>query len=388
MAGVRLEGAALQRPGEDLTLAITRYRNYIQRKGLAVMNNQPNAVPTDLPLDIAWIWCVHTLNPSSYRDDCMRAFRKVVPFHEDTTQRKKKNIMPAFHDTSYNTPLSSSSFSSSITSTTSSSGAISPMPSFQPSIDLNPAVMRQLSFLNRSEIFSTAKPIMYLRLRLQYARFLLLMREYGQKHTLVPTLGIDLMWHAHMTTPECYEADCQRIVGRFVNHDDSIDEKSLAASLEVTSQLWNKHHKSEYIKARPSLARSQNNNAKKNDTNAAVTYSSGCGGVAACGYVPVHATTPVCGSACGAKHHHHHHHDGDVAVDGVSPTSSPPASELLNCGGGTCTGEFTPLTDAAGGGGGDAASAAASCGGASTCGGGGCGGASSCGGGCGGGCSS
>eukprot|EP01113_Clastostelium_recurvatum_P033306 TRINITY_DN4389_c0_g1_i1.p1 TRINITY_DN4389_c0_g1~~TRINITY_DN4389_c0_g1_i1.p1 ORF type:complete len:355 (-),score=84.39 TRINITY_DN4389_c0_g1_i1:62-1126(-) len=354
------------------------------------MNNQPNSVPADLPLDIAWIWCVHTLNPSSYRDDCMRAFRKIVPFHEDSTHRKKKNIMPAFHDTSYNTPFPSSSSTTTTTSSSSSSsssGAVSPMASFQPSIDLNPAVMRQLSFLKRSEIFSTAKPIMYLRLRLQYARFLLLMREYGKKHTLVPTLGIDLMWHAHMITPECYEADCKRIVGRFVNHDDSIDEKSLAASLEVTSQLWNKHHNSEYIKARPSLAQSQKNNNQNN--NAAAT-SSGCGGVAGCGYVPVHASTPVCGSACGARHHHQHHiesrHDRDVDVDGVSP---PPASELLNCGGGSCTGEFTPLSDAAaGGGGGDAASAAASCGGASTCGGGGCGGASSCGGGCGGGCSS
>ena len=42
----------------------------------------------------------------------------------------------------------------------------------------------------------------------------------GAKHELpVPSLLVDLLWHTHMLTPGRYASQCERIAGRFIDHD-------------------------------------------------------------------------------------------------------------------------------------------------------------------------
>lgn len=59
---------------------------------------------------------------------------------------------------------------------------------------------------------------------------------------LVPTYDQDLMWHAHMSHPLAYAADCFRICGRPIDHDDSVTDRSvgsrLATGASATEELW------------------------------------------------------------------------------------------------------------------------------------------------------
>ncbi|KAF8582970.1 hypothetical protein K439DRAFT_1285906, partial [Ramaria rubella] len=45
-----------------------------------------------------------------------------------------------------------------------------------------------------------------------------------RKEFLVPTLDIDLGWHTHQLSGARYMSDTVRHVGRYVDHDDKIEE--------------------------------------------------------------------------------------------------------------------------------------------------------------------
>ena len=47
----------------------------------------------------------------------------------------------------------------------------------------------------------------------RYGQFLLLARD-NPGQVVVPTLDIDLVWHAHMLSPDDYADDCRAVVGR------------------------------------------------------------------------------------------------------------------------------------------------------------------------------
>lgn len=52
--------------------------------------------------------------------------------------------------------------------------------------------------------------------------------------SLVPTLSIDLSWHTHMLSGERYHEDCLRVLDRFLDHDDRVEEGILG---ELTEHL-------------------------------------------------------------------------------------------------------------------------------------------------------
>ncbi|GAX19726.1 hypothetical protein FisN_19Hh313 [Fistulifera solaris] len=90
----------------------------------------------------------------------------------------------------------------------------------------------------------------------RYQKFLLLSksfhRERGSDCMIVPTYDIDLMWHTHILYSIAkYEADCIRIRGSFLNHDDSLNDRSSGSNLEMafhqTSEAWQQSYKEPYI---------------------------------------------------------------------------------------------------------------------------------------------
>ncbi|GAX19727.1 hypothetical protein FisN_19Hu314 [Fistulifera solaris] len=90
----------------------------------------------------------------------------------------------------------------------------------------------------------------------RYQKFLLLSksfhRERGSDCMIVPTYDIDLMWHTHILHSIAkYEADCIRIRGSFLNHDDSLNDRSSGSNLEMafqqTSEAWQQSYKEPYI---------------------------------------------------------------------------------------------------------------------------------------------
>jgi hypothetical protein len=59
--------------------------------------------------------------------------------------------------------------------------------------------------------------------------FLAIHSKYEGK--LCPTYDIDIIWHTHMTLPHAYRADTQDFLGKIVDHDDSINDRSADAEL-------------------------------------------------------------------------------------------------------------------------------------------------------------
>ncbi|KAG8809141.1 hypothetical protein FRC17_003599 [Serendipita sp. 399] len=71
----------------------------------------------------------------------------------------------------------------------------------------------------------------------RYHAFLDLMAQYSNTF-FVPTLDIDLAWHTHQLKSFHYRDDTLRFLGRFPNHDDSVDQLCLSKGYDITAQEW------------------------------------------------------------------------------------------------------------------------------------------------------
>jgi hypothetical protein len=76
----------------------------------------------------------------------------------------------------------------------------------------------------------------------RYHKFLQLMHKKnsitGKYIPLVPTLDIDLVWHAHQLFPQAYRNWCTQYIGRAINHDDTFGEVTITDGLRSTSLAW------------------------------------------------------------------------------------------------------------------------------------------------------
>lgn len=55
----------------------------------------------------------------------------------------------------------------------------------------------------------------------------------------VPTLDVDLAWHTHQLSPAAYYTWIgEKVGGKFVDHDDKIEENALSAAFEWTSKTY------------------------------------------------------------------------------------------------------------------------------------------------------
>ncbi|GAA6022799.1 hypothetical protein JCM10207_000423 [Rhodosporidiobolus poonsookiae] len=91
------------------------------------------------------------------------------------------------------------------------------------SLDLVMAVLRQGTFIDK-------------RCVARYHAFLDLLSSTPSMFC-VPTLDIDLAWHTHQLT-EHYTRDMQLNVGRFLDHDDKVEENALATAFNDTARAW------------------------------------------------------------------------------------------------------------------------------------------------------
>ena len=71
----------------------------------------------------------------------------------------------------------------------------------------------------------------------RYAQFLELAKLHPNK-TIVPTLDVDLIWHAHMLTPLDYRDDCINMLGKVLSHDAQMGEGEIATAFEQTKERW------------------------------------------------------------------------------------------------------------------------------------------------------
>lgn len=75
------------------------------------------------------------------------------------------------------------------------------------------------------------------RLIEKYWRFIDIMGKYTTR-IAVPTLDVDLAWHTHQLSPASYYKWMCSKTGRFIDHDDKIDETKLSTAFEWTSGVY------------------------------------------------------------------------------------------------------------------------------------------------------
>ena len=109
-------------------------------------------------------------------------------------------------------------------------------------LDLVGAVLRQGIFVEKMQaidwVHSPALESTMTRLIKKYGIFLGIMGNNPDK-IVVPTLDVDLAWHTHQLHPGIYyNYTILSMHGRFINHDDKIDEVKLSQAFEWTSAKY------------------------------------------------------------------------------------------------------------------------------------------------------
>ncbi|KAK0190266.1 hypothetical protein F5146DRAFT_1193644 [Armillaria mellea] len=114
------------------------------------------------------------------------------------------------------------------------------------SLNLIGAVLRQSTFVDKMcklgwtkpDFFSSSEDELALKhCMARYHAFLDLVSS-SQAGFFVPTLDIDLIWHTHQLMARQYSYDCFEHVGRFVDHDDKVDEDKLSNAFDITCRAW------------------------------------------------------------------------------------------------------------------------------------------------------
>ena len=96
------------------------------------------------------------------------------------------------------------------------------------SIDLIKGMYRQLAFVNKicsNYVYWSDTSLIHAAIS-RYLKFLELIANYPGK-TMVPTIDIDLVWHTHQTQPVRYCEYTKSLLGKILNHDDTIGSDDL-----------------------------------------------------------------------------------------------------------------------------------------------------------------
>ena len=216
---------------------------------VAVGNGNSLLIP---PSDIAWLWHCHRLSPARYRAYCQKSFDGTVleaqpPF---SFQHRENNM-----DISFATPDTETMTASHTRDLWETAypqepffwngpdkpeSAPPPQSFLLEGFDLVASTDSQANFLWQVSGPHFADAAFLQDGLVQYYKFLQLARS---SHPLVPTYQIDLVWHTHILhSAAAYQEECQQIRGAFLHHDDSLNDRTPGAALDLAFQqtcaLW------------------------------------------------------------------------------------------------------------------------------------------------------
>ncbi|CAF4571301.1 unnamed protein product [Rotaria sp. Silwood2] len=212
-------------PGETLNYFIEDYCRRMVHQEMNTRHQQQA-----LPWQIEWIWHVHRLHPVAYNDDCTKQLssRQVV---DKKYRRVRIKEHERHHSTVFPEPIRNRA-------------------TLVPSLDLVSAVIRQRDFLQKFQrhyLFSRnlidVKRDWFEQMAQNYISFLKLAI---QGEIIVPTFDIDLMWHTHMRFPSCYQRISIKLCGFVLDHNDSINNVTLADAYQKTADRWRQTYKVNY----------------------------------------------------------------------------------------------------------------------------------------------
>ncbi|QRV96555.1 ATP-dependent RNA helicase DOB1 [Ceratobasidium sp. AG-Ba] len=99
--------------------------------------------------------------------------------------------------------------------------------------------MVELGWTKASTFDNNSTPLV--RCIFRYNAWLNIMSQFPER-MLVPTLNllqdIDLAWHTHQLKHEAYRSQTLNIIGRFVDHDDKVEESTLSDAYDQTAKYW------------------------------------------------------------------------------------------------------------------------------------------------------
>ena len=207
--------------------AIYRYEKY----WLPLVAENKSCLPA--PLDIEWVWHCHMLSPTVYEQDCM-AICGVLVDHKLHTTKDRDNLLkqsqklwnkqypnvPFIAENVSDEPLK---YDSKIT------------------YDILSSSERQAVFFYQVSLPHFHDKTFLKDAELRYRKFLFL-KQQNPKEFLVPCYDIDLVWHAHQLHPSKYKTDTERVLGKMLKHDDTVNDRSPDSKLNRsdarTRELW------------------------------------------------------------------------------------------------------------------------------------------------------
>lgn len=117
------------------------------------------------------------------------------------------------------------------------------------SVALEDAAIHQINFLNSVNQYPELYEPAFLKRTLY--RYEILWLPLASKHDYIPApLDIEWVWHCHMLAPLSYSEDCDRIVGKLVNHA-LYSEQARQIKLQKSRELWTKAYPNEPFEIPP-----------------------------------------------------------------------------------------------------------------------------------------
>lgn len=221
---------------EPTSSALHRYKLWLQ---LVVESKHLALVPA---LDVAWLWHCHRLAPAAYARACrdLGALHAVdcpgAAFTAQTERDRHDETLDAWRQRYPDVPF----FDGGCDEDTVISG-----------FDVAASARRQATFLwqvsgpkFQDESFLRAGVV-------AYEKYLELMRCHPDEF-LVPTYQIDFVWHTHiLADAAAYARETRLVAGRFVDHDDSVNDRSpdtkLNRSTVTTKRLWSARYNESFV---------------------------------------------------------------------------------------------------------------------------------------------
>lgn len=196
------------------------------------LNTSPNCDDLAPPLDIAWIWHVHTLSPVEYFKTCNSIFHKPADrtkkhfsFAEARSNRDVRYTIQLWKKaTKENFILNIGRFSK--TKVSKKDKAKASISSEQLFLDsLKQAAKSQLEFLYQIDRPEYMNDLFLQESEIRYWKFIELI-ACSNSAFVVPTYDIDFIWHTHMACTKSYRESCLEIAGSIINHDFSDSDRS------------------------------------------------------------------------------------------------------------------------------------------------------------------
>lgn len=199
------------------------------------------------PLDVHWVWHCHMLSPLAYEMDCVSLVGKQVghrqfDFSSEAFKNAKKKGKELWEGKYPDEPYEVSLKAEDVPESAELYRSVC-------KYNLADAVSRQKVFFYQVSLPHFRDDNFLKTGYERYQKYLFLKRQ-NPGTFLVPCYDMDLIWHSHQLSPSAYHRDTQAVLGRTLDHDDSVTDRSLGSKLSTsddnTRVLWKETYQEDF----------------------------------------------------------------------------------------------------------------------------------------------